>query len=88
MIPYHYFCFIAVLACISISNTIVVNGFDLFQLTDIYVFVNWNNVHCPTPMERKLPDVAGSLVASAWVNSCKVEPEAVCLAWSKRPTLA
>ena len=42
---YHYFRFrfITVLACISVSITVIVNGFDLFQLTDISVSVNWNN---------------------------------------------
>ena len=40
--PLHYFRFrfITVLACISVSITVIVNGFDLFQLTDISVFVN------------------------------------------------
>ena len=31
---------ITVLACISVSITVIVNGFDLFQLTDISVSVN------------------------------------------------
>ena len=31
---------IIVLQCISVSITVIVNGFDLFQLTDISVSVN------------------------------------------------
>ena len=34
---------ITVLACIFVSITDIVNGFDLFQLTNISVSVNWNN---------------------------------------------
>ena len=37
---YHYFSFITVLASISVSITVIVNGFVLFQLTNISV--NWN----------------------------------------------
>ena len=33
---------ITVLACISVSITVIVNGFDLFQLTDISVSVSVN----------------------------------------------
>ena len=42
---YHYFRFITVSACISISITVIVNRFDLFQLTDISF--NWNNTGWP-----------------------------------------
>ena len=37
--------YITVLACISVSITVIVNRFDLFQLTDfsVSVSVNWNN---------------------------------------------
>ena len=45
---------ITVLACISVSITVIVNGFDLFQLTDISVSVNWNNTENRLKTEKIL----------------------------------
>ena len=42
------------LACISVSITVIVNGFDLFQLTDISVSVNWNNTENRLKTEKIL----------------------------------